>query len=120
MVSCITRLALLAGLLVGVCAREGLAQGQVPGNAPVPPCICGGQAPHYHVGPTGMHSHTGAGAPRVGQGGSNGGSGFGASSGNDPGTQGPMTGLPRGRRYYGGRFFGSFNNRYYGPQYGNF
>jgi hypothetical protein len=28
--------------------------------------------------------------------------------------------LPRGQVYYGGRFFGSFNNRYYGPQYGNF
>jgi hypothetical protein len=38
----------------------------------------------------------------------------------DPGSAGPITGLPRGRRYYGGRFFGSFNNRYYGPQYGNF
>jgi hypothetical protein len=29
-------------------------------------------------------------------------------------------GLPIGRRYFGGRYFGSFNNRYYGPQYGNF
>lgn len=29
-------------------------------------------------------------------------------------------GLPRGRRYIGGRYFGQFNNRYYGPQYGNF
>lgn len=29
-------------------------------------------------------------------------------------------GLPRGRRYYGGRYFGQFNNRFYGPQYGNF
>lgn len=29
-------------------------------------------------------------------------------------------GLPRGRRYYGGRHFGQFNNRFYGPQYGNF
>lgn len=28
--------------------------------------------------------------------------------------------LPRGQVYYGGRFFGSFNNRFYGPQYGNF
>lgn len=28
--------------------------------------------------------------------------------------------LPRGQVYYGGRYFGSFNNRYYGPQYGNF
>src|SRR4028118_338820 len=29
-------------------------------------------------------------------------------------------GLPRGRRYYGGRYFGSFNNRFYGPHYGFF
>ena len=28
--------------------------------------------------------------------------------------------LPRGQVYYGGRFFGSFNNRFYGPQYGYF
>ena len=28
--------------------------------------------------------------------------------------------LPTGRRYYGGRYFGNLNNRYYGPQYGNF
>lgn len=28
--------------------------------------------------------------------------------------------LPRGRNYYGGRFFGSFDNRLYGPQYGYF
>jgi hypothetical protein len=29
-------------------------------------------------------------------------------------------GLPRGRRYYNGRYFGSFNNRFYSPQYGYF
>ena len=28
--------------------------------------------------------------------------------------------LPRGQVYYGGRFFGTFNNRFYGPQYGYF
>ena len=28
--------------------------------------------------------------------------------------------LPRGRAYYGNRYFGNFNNRYYGPQYGYF
>lgn len=28
--------------------------------------------------------------------------------------------LPRGQVYYGGRYFGGFNNRFYGPQYGNF
>jgi hypothetical protein len=29
-------------------------------------------------------------------------------------------GLPQGRRYYNGRYFGNLNNRYYGPQYGYF
>ncbi len=29
-------------------------------------------------------------------------------------------GLPYGRAYYGGRYFGNFNNRFYGPQYGYF
>ena len=28
--------------------------------------------------------------------------------------------LPRGQVYYGGRYFGTFNNRFYGPQYGYF
>ena len=28
--------------------------------------------------------------------------------------------LPRGQVFYGGRFFGSFNDRFYGPQYGYF
>lgn len=28
--------------------------------------------------------------------------------------------LPGGRRYYQGRYFGNFNNRFYGPQYGYF
>ena len=28
--------------------------------------------------------------------------------------------LPTGRRYYNGRYYGNFNNRYYGPQYGYF
>ena len=31
------------------------------------------------------------------------------------------TGVPPfGRRYYGNRYFGNFNNRFYGPQYGYF
>ena len=29
-------------------------------------------------------------------------------------------GLPRGRAYYNGRYYGNFNNRFYGPQYGYF
>jgi hypothetical protein len=41
---------------------------------------------------------------------------LGPSALNAPGTPG----MPRGRRYYNGRYFGSFNNRFYGPQYGDF
>ena len=29
-------------------------------------------------------------------------------------------GLPTGRAYYGNRYYGNFNNRYFGPQYGYF
>ena len=36
-----------------------------------------------------------------------------------PGFSGP-TSLPRGRAYYNNRYFGNFNNRFYGPQYGYF
>ena len=32
----------------------------------------------------------------------------------------PSRRLPTGRRYYNGRYFGDFNNRFYGPQYGYF
>lgn len=28
--------------------------------------------------------------------------------------------LPSGRSYYQGRYYGNFNNRFYGPQYGYF
>ncbi|MEQ8667681.1 MAG: hypothetical protein RIC12_00825 [Pirellulales bacterium] len=28
--------------------------------------------------------------------------------------------MPRGRRYIDGRYYGNYNNRYYGPQYGYF
>lgn len=31
-----------------------------------------------------------------------------------------LTSLPRGRAYYNNRYFGNFNNRFYGPQYGYF
>lgn len=30
------------------------------------------------------------------------------------------TRLPSGRTYYRGRYYGNFNNRFYGPQYGYF
>ena len=29
-------------------------------------------------------------------------------------------GLPGGRTYYNGRYYGNYNNRFYGPQYGYF
>lgn len=43
--------------------------------------------------------------------------------GNSAPAYGPVqrtNGLPYGRAYYGGRYFGNFNNRFYGPQYGYF
>lgn len=36
-----------------------------------------------------------------------------------PGNQ-PNSSLPGGWRYYRSRYFGNFNNRFYGPQYGYF
>ena len=39
--------------------------------------------------------------------------------GQSPSYRGP-TSLPRGRAYYNNRYFGNFNNRFYGPQYGYF
>jgi hypothetical protein len=44
---------------------------------------------------------------------------MGAISSSVPNATG-TTGLPRGRRYYNGRYFGDFNNRFYSPQYGYF
>jgi hypothetical protein len=41
---------------------------------------------------------------------------YGSGSGGNYG----QPSLPQGRRYYNGRYFGNFNNRYYGPQYGYF
>jgi hypothetical protein len=29
-------------------------------------------------------------------------------------------GVPGGRTYYNGRYYGNYNNRFYGPQYGYF
>ena len=34
--------------------------------------------------------------------------------------RGGTGGLPYGSRYYNGRYFGSLNDRFYGPQYGYF
>lgn len=50
-------------------------------------------------------------------------SSFGHHQGNSTPAYGPVprtNGLPYGRAYYGGRYFGNFNNRFYGPQYGYF
>jgi hypothetical protein len=110
-------LALLTGLALGSWAEVGRAQMTMTGPSPVPPCTCGGQGPHIHVSPGGTYAPQGRGAARSGTGGINAGRGYGDVA---PGAAGPINGLPRGRRYYGGRFFGSFNNRFYGPQYGNF
>ena len=32
----------------------------------------------------------------------------------------PQSGVPAGRTYYNNRYYGNFNNRFYGPQYGYF
>jgi hypothetical protein len=46
---------------------------------------------------------------------------YGRSSGRAhySGRTGPY-GLPTGRTYYNGQYYGNFNNRFYGPQYGYF
>lgn len=36
------------------------------------------------------------------------------------GASNDMRQLPYSRRYYNGRYYGPFNDRFYGPQYGNF
>ena len=95
-------LGLLAWLMLGVAATNSVAQ-STPTAPGTPVCRCAAMAvPHYHPG------------ARPGPSG---------ASGNDAGNPAVSPnerGLPRGRHYYGGRYFGSFNNRYYGPQYGYF
>lgn len=89
-------------------APMALAQGPVTVSPTAPPCQCAGfRGPHYHVvgGPATMTRNR----PATGRGNAE-------VNGVSPNEQG----LPRGRRYYGGRYFGSFNNRFYGPQYGYF
>lgn len=48
----------------------------------------------------------------------------GAWRGRNGGSLSPLAprtfGLPVGRPYYGGRYFGNYNNRWYLPQYGYF
>jgi hypothetical protein len=101
------------GLLVGLSLGAGTpALAQSPAQAPMyapsgPVCSCS-----QYLGP---HIHLGQSPPpgaRV--------RGFGACLSPGTGVSPNEQGLPRGRRYYGGRYFGSFNNRFYGPQYGYF
>jgi hypothetical protein len=102
-------LAILASLVVVSASAGARAQGSIP----VAPCPCGVKGAHYHSSVNGTVFHPGSGSPGAGM-------SLGGNGGVSGGSAGPIYGLPRGRRYYGGRFFGSFNNRYYGPQYGNF
>lgn len=98
-----SRLGLLAVVIASLNATTSIAQSPAPPGAPV--CHCAGYVgPHIHL--------SGPPATRGGM------AGQGNPTGNavSPNEQG----LPRGRRYYGGRYFGSFNNRFYGPQYGYF
>ena len=44
---------------------------------------------------------------------------YGANSRRGSG-RGMRGGVPGGRTYYNGRYFGNYNNRFYGPQYGYF
>ena len=98
------RLALITALALSAIAPGAIAQSPGSGRAPAP------------VIPGGMTRRPGRlfGAGRGVWGKSN---GAAAPAGSNPYNP---DGLPRGRVYYGGRYFGSFNNRYYGPQYGNF
>ena len=87
----LTHLVLFAGLAMGVGAPTARADA---------PYVC----PRCH------RVHAGPGPYR-------GGSAYAPSPGTSPNG---APGLPRGRRYYGGRYFGTFNDRFYGPQYGYF
>ena len=101
------RSAVLSLALASPCLAEQPTQ---PAHFPAR-CACGYPAAHYHTSPGGPAYALPEASRALGRPG-------GAPNGVfDPG---PINGLPRGRRYYGGRFFGSFNNRFYGPQYGNF
>ena len=87
---------------------SGLACAQSPARGPV--CNCAVYAgPHYHL--------TAQTAPATRQQGL---FGRGTNRATNPSLSPNEMGLPRGRRYYGGRYFGSFNDRFYGPQYGYF
>lgn len=114
-----TRIGILACGLAVLSAAEARAQAPIFGPYQALPagviCSCPQFAgPHYHVG--GFQPMAGIGASNARRRGPAAGPGTYPGGGASPNEQG----LPRGRRYYGGRYFGSFNNRYYGPQYGYF
>ncbi len=44
----------------------------------------------------------------------------GVQSAVQPSSGGLIGKLPSGRNYYQGQYYGNFNNRFYGPQYGYF
>ncbi len=94
------RLALLCALTIGANASPAHAQS----SDPCPRCG------RFHTVPYGPRPQGAHMVNRIGP-------GYSRDYGNGPVG---LPGLPRGRRYYNGRFFGSFNNRFYGPQYGNF
>ncbi len=72
-------------------------------------------APSYGAGPYSTHKRSffGRGIPYRG------GSAYSGQS-NTGWSYGAPGNLPRGWNYYNGRYYGNFNNRYYGPQYGYF
>jgi hypothetical protein len=104
MVRGLCRPALWAAIVLGATGSTGRAQGPDPGCAVAP----------YGPGGPSHPARRGIG-PRAWW-------GTGGGPSYSPGGTGPgfVPGLPRGRRYYGGRYFGSFNNRFYSPQYGYF
>jgi hypothetical protein len=110
------RVVAMASVAFGLLASTTSAQQpaatnfQVPAGTPV--CNCAAYTgPHYHLSgnPTTPPPRTRFG---MGSGAANR-ENFNAINPNEQG-------LPRGRRYYGGRYFGAFSNRFYGPQYGYF
>ncbi len=104
-------LSVLTVIVLTVCAPRTVAQA-MPSNAP--------QAMPYVPeagGFRGGHRWSLFGRFRGGSATASPPGGMPSSSGtNAAGTRG----LPRGRRYYNGRYFGDFNNRFYSPQYGYF
>ncbi len=99
-------LPLSAAITLMIAVSQGHAQSPI--RAPQSPCNC----PHHQHQIQGMGGLRGFLFSRPAW--------LDEASGVFPTDPTTLPGLPRGRRYYGGRYFGSFNNRFYGPQYGYF